>query len=328
MEHDHKTTGFVQIKTTGAPEVLEYQHGDLLRPKINEVQIVQQFIGVNFFDIYYRNGSFPVENYPVIIGFEAAGIVKEIGPEVVDYKVGDHVAYYKTFGAYTESRNIDQHEIFKLPSEIPFDLAASVMIKGLTAHMLLKQSHALKPAEVVLIHGVTGGVGSILSQWAKALGATVIGTVGSEAKKKIAVKRGFTQVIDLSSEDLVTAVHSYTNGKGIDVFYDGIGKATFETSLSILKDGGSAVLYGWSSGMPEIDKELMESRNIKFAFDALNNYPLYQDKSGKGLTEIFDLLMNGKIILEAPLVYPLRHAAYAHSDIESRKTTGSVILKP
>lgn len=328
MKHDHKTTGFVQIKTTGAPEVLEYQQVDLPLPKTNEVQITQQSIGVNFFDIFYRNGSFPVDNYPAIIGFEAAGIIKEIGPEVVGYKVGDHVAYYKTFGAYTESRNIDQNEIFKLPNEVSFDVAASVMIKGLTAHMLLKQSHALKATEVVLIHGMTGGVGSILSQWAKALGANVIGTVGSEAKKKVAKKRGFTQVVDLSSEDLVTAVHSYTNGKGIDVFYDGIGKSTFETSMSILKDEGSAVLYGWISGMPEIDKALMASRNIKFAFDALNDYPLYQDKSGKGLTEIFDLLMNGKIVLESPIVYPLNKAVNAHSDIESRKTTGSVVLKP
>ncbi|MFD2893862.1 quinone oxidoreductase family protein [Sphingobacterium arenae] len=328
MKNDHKTTGSVQIKTTGAPDVLEYQQVDLPRPKANEVQIEQQSIGVNFFDLFYRNGSFPVESYPAIIGFEAAGVVKEVGAAVVDYKVGDRVAYYKTFGAYTECRNIDQNEIFKLPHEVSFDLAASVMIKGLTVHMLLKQSHALKAAEVVLIHGMTGGVGSILSQWAKALGANVIGTVGSEAKKKIAEKRGFTQVIDLSSEDLVTAVHSYTHGKGIDVLYDGIGKSTFETSSSILKDGGSAVLYGWASGMPEIDKAQMASRNIKFAFDALNDYWLYQDKSGKALTEIFDLLLNGKIVLESPLVYPLNKAVHAHSDIESRKTTGSVILKP
>lgn len=328
MKNDHKTTGFVQIKTTGAPEVLEYEQIVLPPPGANEVQIAQQSIGVNFFDIFYRNGAFPADNYPAIIGFEAAGIIKEIGSQVVDFKVGDSVAYYKTFGAYAESRNIDQNELFKLPNKVPFDLAASVMIKGLTAHMLLKQSHALKATQVVLIHGMTGGVGSILSQWAKALGAQVIGTVGSEAKKKVAKQRGFTQVVDLSSEDLVTAVHTYTHGKGIDVFYDGIGKTTFETSLSILKDGGSAVLYGWTSGMPEIDKALMTRRNIKFAFDALNDYPLYQDKSGKGLVEIFDLLMNKKIVLDRPIVYPLHKAVNAHADIESRKTTGSVILKP
>ncbi len=328
MINNRKTTGAIRMKTTGAPEVLAYEQVALPNPKANEVQVAQQSIGVNFFDTFYRDGSFPVDDYPATIGFEAAGIVKEIGEAVVDYQVGDRVAYYKTFGAYTESRNIDQHELFKLPNEVSFDLAAAVMIKGLTAHMLLKQSHMLKAGEVVLIHGMTGGVGSILSQWAKALGAQVIGTVGSAAKKQLAKARGFEYAIDLSSADLTTAVKDYTNGAGVDVFYDGVGKATFETSLSVLKDGGSAVLYGWASGMPDIDKDLMASRNIRFAFDALNNYPLYQDKSGKGLVELFDLLANGKIVLQTPTVYQLSEAANAHSDIAARKTTGSVVLKP
>ena len=223
---------------------------------------------------------------------------------------------------------INTNEIFKLPEDISFDQAAAIMIKGLTAHMLIKQSHAVKPGEVVLIHAMAGGVGTLLSQWIRALGATVIGTVGSAAKKNVALNRGFNQVIDLGTEDLIEAVNRFTGGKGVGVVYDGIGKATFEKSLTVVKDGGSAVLYGWASGMPDIDEDLMKQRKIKFAFEALNDYPLYQDKSGKSMFEIFDLIRNGIFGSEQSTIYSLTQAAAAHADMESRKTTGSIILKP
>ena len=327
MENDNYT-GIVQIEKPGGPEVLKYDRVEIPHPGANEILIAQKAVGVNFLDVFFRNGTFPVDTYPAPIGFEAAGVIEKIGSAVKGLNVGDHVAYYASVGAYAEKRIIDSNEIFKLPNALTFDVAASVMIKGLTAHMLIKQSHQLKSGEVVLVHAMTGGVGTILSQWAKALGATVIGTVGSSAKKDLALKRGFTQVIDLGSENLETAVRNYTGGNGVDVFYDGTGKTTFEPSLVVLKDGGSAVLYGWASGMPTIDKELMDKRNIKFSFDALNDYPLYRDKSGKGMPEIFDLLMDGKITLEAPKIYPLMQASMAHADMESRNTTGSVLLKP
>lgn len=323
-----KSSGVVLIEQPGSPDVLKYYNRTLPQPGPDEVLIAQKAIGVNFLDVFFRNGTFPMDQYPAPIGLEAAGIISAVGTGVNDLRVGDRVAYYASAGAYAESRIINANEIFKLPADISFDQAAAVMIKGLTAHMLIRQSHAVKSGEVVLIHAMTGGVGTLLSQWVRALGATVIGTVGNAAKKNVALKRGFNQVIDLGSEDLVDAVNQFTGGNGVDVVYDGTGKATFERSLAVVKDGGSAVLYGWPSGMPEIDKELMSRRKIKFAFDALNDYPLYQDKSGKGMPEIFDLLRNGIFEPEQSSFYSLTQAFTAHADMESRKTTGSIILKP
>jgi NADPH2:quinone reductase len=323
-----KPGGIVLIEQPGPPGVLKYQNIRLPQPGPDEVLIAQKAIGVNFLDVFFRNGTFPMNQYPAPIGLEASGIIEEVGTGIKDLAVGDRVAYYASAGAYAERRIINANEIFKLPADISFDQAAAIMIKGLTAHMLIRQGHAVKPGEVVLIHAMTGGVGTLLSQWARALGATVIGTVGSAAKKSVALRRGFDQVIDLGTEDLIGAVNRFTGGKGVDVVYDGTGKATFERSLTVVKDGGSAVLYGWPSGMPDINEDLMKQRKIKFAFDALNDYPLYQDKSGKGMAEIFDLLRSGIFEPEQPAVYSLSQAAAAHADLESRKTTGSIILKP
>ncbi|OQP59418.1 hypothetical protein A3860_37820 [Niastella vici] len=326
--NNSKQSGIVLIEQPGPPNVLKFHNRTLPQPGPNEVLIVQKAIGVNFLDIFFRNGTFPVNQYPAPIGLEASGIIEAVGTGVNNFTIGDRVAYYASAGAYAEKRIINANEIFKLPADISFDQAAAVMIKGLTAHMLIKQSHAVKPGEVVLIHAMTGGVGTLLSQWVRALGATVIGTVGRAAKKNVALNRGFNQVIDLGSEDLISAVNQFTGGNGVDVVYDGTGKATFEPSLTVVKDGGSAVLYGWPSGMPEINKDLLAQRKIKFAFDALNDYPLYQDKSGKGMPELFNLLRNGIVEPEQSSVYSLTQAAAAHTDLESRKTTGSIILKP
>jgi NADPH2:quinone reductase len=326
--NNRKADGIVLIEQPGAADVLKYQNITLPQPGPDEVLISQKAIGLNFLDIFFRNGTFPLGQYPAPIGLEAAGVIEEVGAGVKDFKVGDRIAYYASTGAYADRRIIHTNEIFKLPEDISFEQAAAVMIKGLTAHMLIKQSHEVKAGEVVLIHAMTGGVGTLLSQWVRALGATVIGTVGSAAKKELAFKRGFKQVIDLGTEDFVAAVHEYTGGKGVDVVYDGTGKATFEKSLTVLKDGGTAVLYGWSSGMPDIDEALLLRRSIKFARAVLNNYPLYQDKSGKGMPEIFELLRRGVFETEQSSIYSLRDAATAHADMESRKTTGSIILRP
>lgn len=326
--NNSRSGGIVFIEQPGPPNVLKYQNITLQQPGHNEVLIAQKAIGVNFLDIFFRNGTFLMEQYPAPIGFEASGIIEEVGTGVTNFTVGDRVAYYASAGAYAHRRIINTNEIFKLPADISFEQAAAVMIKGLTAHMLIRQSHIVKSGEVVLIHAMTGGVGTLLSQWVRALGATVIGTVGSAAKKNIALRRGFNQVIDLGSEDLIDAVNQYTGGTGVDVVYDGTGKTTFERSLTVLKDGGSAVLYGWPSGMPEINEDLMKQRKIKFAHEALNDYPLYQDKTGKGMPEIFNLLRTGIFEPEQPSIYSLTEVVAAHADMESRKTTGSIVLKP
>jgi NADPH2:quinone reductase len=322
------TSGIVRIKQPGKPEVLQYDNIDLPQLGKGEVLISQKAIGVNFLDVFFRNGTFPMPAYPALIGLEAAGIVEQIGNGVKQFAVGDRVAYYGSNGAYAEKRTIHTDDLFKLPDDISFDQAAAIMIKGLTVHMLLKQSHELKAGEVVLIHAMTGGVGTLLSEWAKSIGAIVIGTVGSAVKKNLALTRGFQHVVDLSTEDFIGRLKEITNDKGIDVFYDGIGVATFQKSLEVLKPGGTAILYGWASGMPEINTEYIDQRKIHFIQAILNNYPAYQDRSGKALTDIFALVRNGVFQLEKPFMYGLANAAQAHADLEGRKTTGSIILVP
>lgn len=323
-----QTTNIVRIEKPGAPDVLKYQAAELAAPGPHEILITQKAIGVNFLDIFFRNGTFSMPAYPGPIGLEAAGVIEAVGDEVTALTAGDRVAYYASSGAYAEKRLIKADEIFRLPDDITFEQAASVMIKGLTARMLLKHSHIVKPGEVVLIHAMTGGVGTLLSAWARHLGAMVIGTVGSAAKKQLALKRDYEHVIDLQSEDFSKEVTTITGGKGIDVVYDGIGKATFDKSVTLVKDRGSAVLYGWASGMPDLESLQREHSNVRFVRAILNNDPAYQDRSGKGLEEIFDLIRSGIFQLEKPAVYALRDAATAHADLEARKTTGSIILKP
>jgi NADPH2:quinone reductase len=300
------------------PDVLKYQTVELPAPGPHEVLIDQQAIGVNYLDVFFRNGTFPVNGYPAPVGVEAAGVVEKVGAEVKNFVAGDRVAYYGPFGAYAEKRILGEHELFRLPDDITFEQAAAVMVKGLTAHMLLKSSYVVKAGDTVLIHAMMGGVGSILSAWARSLGATVIGTVGSAAKKALALQQGYDHLIDLQTEQMTHQV---------DVVYDGTGKDTFYKSLELVKPGGSAVLYGWPSGMPEVDMQWMEANKVNFVAAILNNYPPYQDKRGEGMKEVFDLIRNGVIEVK-PLVYDLADAAQAHRDLESRKTTGSVILKP
>ena len=321
-------SGIVRIEKPGNPDVLKYENIDLPEIGAGEVLISQKAIGVNFLDIFYRNGTFPMPAYPALIGLEAAGIIEQIGDGVEEFAIGDRVAYYGTNGAYVEKKILPTDELFKLADDISFDQAASIMIKGMTAHMLVKQSHELKTGEIVLIHAMTGGVGTLLSEWARYIGAIVIGTVGSAAKKDLALKRGFEHVVDLSAENFTERVKEITDDKGIDVFYDSIGVATFQKSLELVKPGGSAVLYGWASGMPEINTAFIEHRKINFIRAQLNNYPAYQNKSGKALPEIFSLVRNGVFQLKKPLTYPLSNANQAHADLEGRKTTGSIILAP
>lgn len=309
-------TNVVLIEET---DKLKYQTVELTPPGPQEVLIRQKAIGVNYVDVFFRNGTFPVDAFPAPIGLEAAGIVEQVGDAVKHFAPGDQVAYYGTAGTYAEHKVLRENELYHLPDDITFEQAASVMVKGLTAHMLLKASHVVKAGEVVLVHAMMGGVGSLLSAWARSIGATVIGTVGSAAKKELALKLGFQKVINLQNEQLTEKV---------DVVYDGTGKTTFQQSLELIKPGGTAVLYGWPSGMPDIDTQWMEDRNIHFVTAVLNHYPAYQDKSGKAMEEIFDLIRKGVFEISKPAVYSLADAAKAHADLESRKTTGSIILQP
>jgi NADPH2:quinone reductase len=292
-------SGIVCIEKPGNPDVLNYKLTELPHPGADEVLIRQKAIGVNFLDIFFRNGAFSMPAYPALIGLEAAGIVEQTGEGVQEFVVGDRVAYHGSNGAYAEKRILQTNALFKLPDDISFERAASITIKGLTVHMLLKQSHELKAREAVLIHAMTSGVGTLFSEWASTIGATIIGTVGSAVKQDLALRRGFKHAINLATEDLVGRVGEITDDKGIDV-------ATFQKSLELLKPGGSAVLYGWASGMPEINREFIDQRKIRFVQAILNTYPAYQDKSGKAMPEIFDLVRNSVFKVAEPAVYALR----------------------
>lgn len=324
----NKSSGVVLIERAGLPDVLKYQTITLQQPGEGEVLIAQKSIGVNFVDVFFRNGTFPMDAYPAPIGSEAAGIVEVVGYGVKDFVIGDRVAYPFSIGAYAESRIIPAASLFKLPDDITFEQAAAVLVKGLTAHMLLKQSYIVKAGDIVLVHAMTGGVGTLLSNWARALGAIVIGTVGSRAKKELALNRGFEHVVDLQSEDFAEVVNKVTQGKGLDAVYDGTGEATFQKSIELVKAGGSAVLYGWPSGMPAINAEEMEQRKIQYVHPALYKYLEDRERVALAVTEIFNLVREGILDVQKPTVYPLADAAKAHADLESRKTTGSIILKP
>ncbi|RZK31831.1 MAG: quinone oxidoreductase, partial [Hymenobacter sp.] len=292
------------------------------------ITLRQHAIGVNFLDTFFRSGAFPLPAYPAPIGLEAAGVIEAVGAGVTDFAVGDRVAYHSSFGAYAERRVLPASDLLPLPADISFEQAASVLIKGLTAHMLLTQSHVVQAGQVVLIHAMTGGVGSLLSRWASTVGATVIGTVGSAAKKDLALHRGFEHVINLQAEDLTQQVQAFTQGQGVDVVYDSIGEATFSRSSALVKAGGSAVLYGWSSGMPVVDTELLAQRRVRYVHPALNHYLTDRERTAAALAEVFDQVRYGLLAGQEPTVYALAEAATAHADLEARKTTGSLILRP
>jgi NADPH2:quinone reductase len=323
-----KSSHIVLIDHTGPPNVLKYQTVTLQQPGEGEVLIAQKSIGVNFVDVFFRNGTFPSDAYPAPIGSEAAGVIESVGTGVNDFDIGDRVAYPFTIGAYAESRIIPAANLFKLPDDISFDQAATVLVKGLTAHMLLKQSYVIKAGHIVLIHAMTGGVGTLLSDWARALGAIVIGTVGSVEKRELALKRGFEHVVNLQSEDFTDIVNKITQGQGLDAVYDGTGQATFQKSVELIKPGGSAVLYGWPSGMPTINAETMEQKKIQYVNPALYKYLQDRERVTFAITEIFNLVRAGILNAQKPTVYPLADAEKAHADLESRKTTGSIILMP
>ena len=322
-------SGIVRIVQPGPPNALRYQLETLPQPGPGEVLLHQKAIGVNFLDVFYRNGTFPQAAYPAPIGVEAAGLIAGVGPDVTAFAVGDRVAYQTMdLGAYAEKRVLAARDLFKLPADISFEQAAAVLVKGLTAHMLLHQGHAIKAGQVVLIHAMTGGVGTLLSDWARSLGATVIGTVGSAAKKDLALGRGFVHVVNLQAEDVAAEVRALTHGQGLDAVYDSIGESTFQQSVALVKEGGSAVLYGWSSGMPVVDQELLAQRKIHFVRPALKNYLPEREKMDRAITEVFDLVRSGILEVQKPTVYSLADAATAHADLEARKTTGSIILQP
>ena len=323
-------TRIVKIVKTGGPEVLKLETVNLEKPSPEEVTIEHKAIGLNFIDTYHRSGLYPLE-LPSGIGAEGAGIIKEIGAKVEGFSVGDKVAYAGApLGAYSSERNYPTKNLIKIPDEISFEVAATLMTKGLTAYYLLFKTYAVSSNETLLFHAAAGGVGQIFCQWAKSLGCKVIGTVGSDEKISIAKKNGCDFVINYSKDDFAKKVLEFTKNIGVSVVYDGVGKNTFHKSIECLKTRGMMVSFGNASGsLDNIDvKKSIQPKGLYFTRPAMWHYLSTNDEIQEGANKIFEKIKLGKIKLEIFKKYRLDEVVKAHKDLESRKITGSAIIIP
>ena len=317
----------IRVHQTGGPEVLNWEEVEVGEPGPGQVRIRQEAAGLNFIDVYHRTGLYP-QPLPFTPGVEGAGVVEAVGPDVNSVSVGDRVAYGGPIGGYAEVRLIDADRVVKLPDSISSEQAAAMMLQGMTAHMLLRQVYAVKPGDAILIHAAAGGVGLIVCQWAKALGATVIGTVGSNEKAELARAHGCDHPIVYTRQDFVAEVEQITNGAKLPVVYDSVGKDTFFRSLDCLRPRGLMVSFGNSSGTPEpFDTAVLAHKGSLFLTrPTLYNYTLSRPDLETAARELFEVVTSGKVRIEVKQRFPLSHAADAHRALEGRKTTGSTIF--
>jgi NADPH2:quinone reductase len=321
----------VMIHETGGPEVLRFEEYDPGMPGRGEALVRHEAIGVNFIDIYHRIGLYPLPNLPAVIGMEGAGIVEAVGEGVSEVSVGDRVAYAGLPpGAYAEVRVIPAHRLVALPRTIPARQAAGMMLRGMTARYLLHGCYMVKPGDTILIHAAAGGVGTLVCQWAKHLGATVIGTVGSEEKAEIARSNGCRHTILYRQDDLTSRVKEITGGTGVDVVYDSVGKDTFMKSLDCLRPMGTIVSFGQSSGpVPPFDIGILSIKGSLFLTrPSLMTYTARREDLLAHARDLFEVVESGVVKVQIGKTYSLADAGMAHRDIESRRTTGSVILIP
>ena len=321
----------IQVAETGGPEVLKWIEVPNPPPGPGQIRIKQKAIGLNFIDVYFRTGLYPPPGgFPFIPGGEGAGVVDAVGEGVKDFQTGDRIVYMLASGGYAETRIVEAARAVKLPSEIDFRTAAAVFLKGLTAGCLLRRTFRVEPGNTILLHAAAGGVGLIASQWAAALGATVIGTVGSDDKAKIAAKNGCAHVINYRKENFVERVKEITGGKGVDVVYDSVGKDTFPGSLDCLKPLGLWAAFGQSSGLvPEFQINLLQQKGSIFATRmTVMVYLAKRPDLEAAAHDLFDVLRAGKVKVEIGQEFPLSAAAEAHRALESRKTVGATVLVP
>jgi NADPH2:quinone reductase len=323
-------THAIRIHQAGGPEVLRWEAVDLPAPAPGEATVRHHAVGLNYIDTYHRSGLYPLP-LPSGIGLEGAGLVEAVGTGVTEVKVGDRVAYAGgPVGAYAEARNIPAHRLLVLPEAISFETGAAMMLQGLTAAYLLRKTYRVQPGDAVLIHAAAGGVGLIACQWARALGATVIGTVGSPAKAELAKAHGCHHVINYSTENFTVRVREITGGEGVAVVYDGVGKDTFMGSLDCLRPMGMMVTYGNASGpVPPLDLlQLSQKGSLFVTRPTLMNYTAKREDLVALGGELFNVVASGQVRIEVNQTYALRDAAQAHRDLEARKTTGSTIFLP
>ena len=321
-------THAIRVHQTGGPEVLQWEPVEVAKPGAGEVRLRQTAVGLNYIDVYHRNGLYPVRP-PAILGMEAAGVVEETGPDVTAFKTGDRVAYVgPPMGAYAEARLMPAERLVKLPDHIADREAAAMMLKGLTAQYLLRRTYRVQPGDTILVHAAAGGVGLILCQWARHLGASVIGTVGSDEKAALARANGCTHPVVYTREDFQARVLELTGGGKVPVVYDSVGKDTFMKSLDCLRPFGMMALYGQSSGpVPPFDLGLLAVKGSLFVTrPTLVTYAARREDLLAGAQELFDAVQSGAVKIRINQTYPLREAAKAHRDLEARKTTGSTVF--
>ena len=320
----------VKIKKNGGPEVLDIEEITLRKPIKSEVLIEHAAIGLNYIDTYHRSGLYPLM-MPSGLGMEASGIIKEVGPDVSNFSVGDSVAYAALpLGSYSSHRIYRTQNLIKVPKEIDLNIAAAIMTKGLTTYYLLHKTYPVLGNETILFHAAAGGVGQIFCQWAKSLGCKVIGTVGNEEKIKIAKKNGCDEIINYNKEDFAKKVMEITNGKGVPVVYDGVGKSTFEKSLECLSVRGTMVSFGNASGSldPINVPKILQPKGLFFVRPSMGQYLGTNEELNEAAKTLFEKISSGKVKIKIFKKYKLDEVVQAHQDLEGRKILGPAVIIP
>jgi NADPH:quinone reductase len=319
----------IQVQKTGGPEALTVVDLPVPKPRPNEAVVKIAAIGVNFIDVYFREGRYP-SPLPFVDGQEAAGTVTEVGSEVKSVKAGDRVAYTGVMGAYAEYAAVPADRLVHIPDKITDQQAAAAMLQGMTAHYLVKSTYPLKRGETALVHAAAGGVGLLLVQMGKEIGARIIGTVGNQEKARLAREAGADEVIIYTQQDFEGETKRLTDNKGVHVVYDGVGQSTFEKGLNVLRPRGYMVLFGGASGpVPPFDPiKLSQKGSLFLTRPTLVNYIAAREELDQRSSELFTMIGSGHLKLRTQHIYKLEEAQQAHRDLEARKTTGKILLVP
>lgn len=319
----------IRIHAPGGPEAMRWEDVEVGAPGPGEARIRHTAVGVNFIDVYHRTGAYPMPA-PFVLGMEGAGVVEEVGPGVSGLAPGDRVAYTGApIGSYAEARLYPAARLVKVPAGIDDRTAASIMLKGMTAWYLVTRSHPVRPGDAVLVHAAAGGVGQILCQWASRLGATVIGTVGSDEKAELAKAHGCDHAIVYTREDFAARVKEITGGRGVAAAYDGVGRTTFQGSFDCLAPRGHVVLFGFASGAPDpVDLRMLGQKSATVSRPSLFHHVATREELEQASSDLFAVVSSGAVRIEPPRPYALADAAEAHRDLEGRRTTGALVLVP
>jgi len=323
-------TKAIRIHEYGGADNLKLEDVDVGAPGDGQVRIKHNAIGLNFIDVYQRTGLYDIGALPATLGMEGAGVIEEVGTGVSDFTAGDRVAYAMGMGAYSEARLMTTDRLVKVPDNVGDETAAAMMLQGMTARYLLKSSYAVQPGDTILITAAAGGVGQIIGQWAKHLGATVIGCVGSEEKAALAKANGCDHTILYNSEDIAARVMEITDGAGVPVSYDSIGQATLMASLDSLAPAGAFISYGNASGpITDFNPGVLAAKgSLYMQRPTLGTYTRNRELLNEVANDLFDVVGAGTVKINIGQTYPLAETAQAHRDLEDRKTTGSTVIMP